>query len=207
MRHRVCLICAKHRLYSLHSLLHWTVFRLFYLVGGRYFVFSPHKMLPKTRCAHARYIFSFHQIHVSLSLSSSLHFASRSQMSHSLRDVRIFTSGIVSIQMGRTKHPSTLPDNPRSTSRRRLNRVPTATTYDVGVVPTVDSTVRIMTPRNGYLKFGVVMVIHLDRNSASGIPYVRVKLYNGDYLVRPQNESRKRDRSIAPLLRDAYVHY
>jgi len=95
--------------------------------------------------------------------------------------------------MGRTKHPSTSPDNPRSTSRRRLNRVPSATTYDVGVVPTVDSTVRIMTPGNGYLKFGVVMVIHLDRNSASGIPYVRVKLYNGDYLVRPQNELRVYD--------------
>ena len=120
-------------------------------------------------------------------------FVTRLPLSHSLRDVRILTSGDGTTQMGRAKHSSTRPDNPRSPTRRRLNGVPTATTYDDGVVPRVDDTVRIMSPGNGYLKFGVVKVKHLYRNSASEIPYVRVKLYNGDFLVRPQNDLRVYD--------------
>ena len=92
--------------------------------------------------------------------------------------------------MGRAKQKrsSTRPGNPRSPTRRRINGDETCTTYD-GVLPTIDSTVRIMTPGNGYLKFGVVTAITLDGNNA-GIPSIRVKLYNGDYLIRPQNEVR-----------------
>ena len=92
--------------------------------------------------------------------------------------------------MGRAKHSSTMPDNPSSSTRRRINHDTTVTTYD-GVVPTIHSTVRIMTPGNGYLKFGIVMVKNLwNGNIRSGIPDVGVKLYNGDYIVRPQNEVR-----------------
>ena len=91
--------------------------------------------------------------------------------------------------MGRAKQSSTMPDNPRSSTRRRINQDTTVTTYD-GVVPAIGSTVRIMAPGNGYLKFGIVMVKNSNGNTPSGIPDVGVKLYNGDYIVRPQNEVR-----------------
>ena len=91
--------------------------------------------------------------------------------------------------MGRTKQSSTAPENPRFPTRRRIDCVPTVT-FDDGVVPTIHSTVRIMTRGNGYRKFGIVKAINLDENLASGIPDVGVKLYNGDYIVRPQNEVR-----------------
>ena len=63
------------------------------------------------------------------------------------------------------------------------------TTFD-GVILTVGSTVRIMTPGNGYLKFGVVRQQNLDQDLQSGILDVRVQLYNGDCIVCPRNQVR-----------------
>ena len=91
--------------------------------------------------------------------------------------------------MVKSAHKSTATANNRPQKRRTINTDRSVTTFD-GVIPTIGSTVRIMTPGNGYLKFGVVRQQNLDQDLESGIPDVRVQLYNGDCIVRPRNQVR-----------------
>ena len=91
--------------------------------------------------------------------------------------------------MVKLAHKSTATANNRPQKRRTINKDRSVTTFD-GVIPTIGSTVRIMTPGNGYLKFGIVREQELDQDLELGVPDVRVQLYNRDCIVRPRNQVR-----------------